>query len=96
MAFPGYDYDEFDEVIVQRIVSGRPIGAAIGAPEAAEATRRLAAAGYSDGQIAARLGFRRRSVFRIRRRHNIPAALTPRDNAYARQHDAPNRPRKAG
>lgn len=88
-------YDHVDEIAVQRIVDGRHTGR-VGYAEAAAATRRLAAAGYSDGQIAARLGYRRRSVVRIRVRHNIPAALTPRQNAYDRQHDAPNRPRKAG
>lgn len=90
------DYADFDDVVVQRLVDGRHPGQLIRAADAAEATRRLAAAGYSDGQIAARLGFRRRSVFRIRRRLGIPAALTPADNGHTRAHADPNRPRMAG
>lgn len=90
------DYADFDQVVVDRLVAGRLPGEPIRAADAGEATRRLAAAGYSDGQIAARLGFRRRSVIRIRGRLGIPAALTPNDNQFARLHDAPNRPRTAG
>jgi hypothetical protein len=90
------DYAAFDEVVVLRLVAGLRPGAPVGAPDAAEAIRRLAASGYSDGQIAARLGFRRRSVLRIRTRLGIAAALTPTDNQHTRRHDAPNRLRKAG
>lgn len=91
-----YDYTDFDVVVVDRLVAGQRPGAPISAADAAEATRRLAARGYSDGQIAARLGFTRRSVIRIRNRLGIAAALTPAENQHARLHDAPNRPRKAG
>jgi hypothetical protein len=90
------DYADYDEVIVERLVMGRRPGGLISAPDAGEATRRLAALGYSDGQIAARLGFRRRSVHRIRVRLDIPAALTPHDNRHTRQHDAPARPKARG
>lgn len=90
------DYADFDEVVVGRLVAGRHPGEPIRAADAGEATRRLAAAGYSDGQIAARLGMCRRSVYRIRCRLGIPAALTPRDNGHTRRHDAANRPRLAG
>jgi hypothetical protein len=90
------DYADFDEVVVGRLVAGRLPGEPIRAADAGEATRRLAAAGYSDGQIAARLGFRRRSVIRIRARLGIPAALTPDQNQFDRLHNAPNRPRMAG
>jgi hypothetical protein len=90
------NYDEFDEVVVQRIVDGYRVGAPIPAAEAAEAVKRLARAGYDDGQIAYRLGFRRRSVFRIRQRRNIPAALPYGGNQYDRRVDAPTRARRAG
>lgn len=40
-----------------------------------EVTRRMAALGYSDGQIAWALGCTRRSVLRIRDKLGIPAAL---------------------
>lgn len=89
------DYADYDDVVVDRLVAGQHPGGAISAPDAAEATRRLARAGYSDGQIAAKLGFCRRSIFRIRQRLGIPAALTPRSNQHHRLHAAPNRPRKA-
>jgi hypothetical protein len=91
-----YDYADFDTVIVDRLVGGQRPSALITAADAAEATRRLAARGYSDGQIAARLGFRRRSVHRIRKRLGIPAALTPNDNRHTRPHDAPARPKAGG
>lgn len=84
------DYDAFDEVVVERLVAGRRPGEPIRAAEAGEATRRLARLGYSDGQIAARLGYNRRSVIRIRTRLGIPAALTPTDNQFGRLHDAPS------
>jgi hypothetical protein len=74
------DYGDYDEVVVNRLIAGQHPGGPISAPDAAEATRRL----------------RRRSVVRIRQRLGIPAALTPRQNQFDRQHAAPNRPRKAG
>jgi DNA invertase Pin-like site-specific DNA recombinase len=43
--------------------------------DAEEIVRRLAARRFSDGQIAYRLGCWRRTVYRIRKRANIPAAL---------------------
>jgi hypothetical protein len=90
------DYTDFDEVVVGRLVAGRHPGQPIRAADAGEATRRLARAGYSDGQIAARLGFTRRSVKRIRDRLGIPAVLTPMQNQFHRRHNDPTRPRKAG
>lgn len=91
------DYSNFDEVLVDRIVAGRPARCPIPAADAAEAVRRLAVMGYSDGQIAVRLGFTRRSVQRIRTKRDIPAALTATgDNEHTRLHDAPTRPRLAG
>jgi hypothetical protein len=91
-----HDYDDYDQVIVDRIIVGHRVGAPIPAPEAAEATRRLAAMGFSDGQIAARLGFTRRAVWRIRRRRGIPAALPVPSNQCTRTVEAPTRPRIAG
>jgi len=90
------NYADFDAVLVERLVRHGTDGLHIRTPDAAEATRRLAALGYSDGQIAHRLGFRRRSVVRIRQRLNIPAALTPHDNGHTRPHDAPARPKARG
>lgn len=90
------DYTDFDEIVVERLVAGRMPGEPIRAADAGEAVRRLARHGYSDGQIAEHLGFRRRSVLRIRQRLNIPAALTPNDNGYTRLIDAPTRARVMG
>lgn len=90
------DYADFDEVLVDRLVAGRPASCPIPAADAAEATRRLAADGYTDGQIAVRLGMTRRSVVRIRHRLGIPAALRPDQGRHDRRHDAPNRPRAEG
>jgi hypothetical protein len=90
------DYADWDEVVVIRLVAGRHPGKLIRAADSGEATRRLAHLGYSDGQIADRLGFTRRAVHRIRRRLDIPAALTPYDNQLTRPHDAPARPKARG
>lgn len=90
------DYANFDPVLVDRLVHHGTDGLHIRTPDAAEATRRLAHLGYSDGQIAARLGFTRRAVHRIRQRLDIPAALTPHDNRHTRPHDAPARPKARG
>jgi hypothetical protein len=92
-----YDYADFDEIVVDRLVHGHRPGEPIRAADAAEATRRLARLGYSDGQIAKRLGFRRRSVIRIRQRLGIPAALAADgSNQNSRLHDAPGRPKAEG
>lgn len=90
------DYDAFDAVIVDRIVAGDPAGAPITTAAAAEAVRRLARAGYDDGQIAYRLNYRRRSVLRIRHRRGIPGALKVGQNDHHRLHNAPSRPRDRG
>lgn len=90
------DYTAYDEVVVQRLMADRFPGEAIRPADAAEATRRLARRGYSDGQIAYRLGVHRRSVTRIRARLGIPAALAVGENHYDRLHDEPTRARKRG
>lgn len=90
------NYDDFDEVLVERIVNGDRVGVPIPAAEAAEAVRILAGRGYDDGQIAHRLGFTRRSVVRIRRRRGIPGALPFGSNGTDRKVDAPHRARCAG
>jgi hypothetical protein len=90
------DYADYDEAIVDRLTAGHRPGALITAPDAAEVTRRLAAHGYSDRQIAARLGFTRRSVIRIRHRLGIPTTLNPGDNQHTRPHNAPGRPKARG
>jgi hypothetical protein len=90
-------YASYDTVIVDRIIDGRHHGP-IRPPEAAETVRRMAASGYSDGQIAYRLGRTARNVLRIRARHGIPAALP---GGGANQHhlahpEAPTRHWRAG
>lgn len=90
------DYTDFDDVVVERLVAGQHPGELIRAADAGEAVRRLARRGYSDGQIAVRLGLTRRSVKRIRDRLEIPAALKPSDNGHTRRIDAPTRPRVKG
>jgi hypothetical protein len=90
------DYEDYDEVVVDRIVSGTRVGSPISAPDAAEAVRRMAVAGYDDGQIALRLGFRRRSIIRIRQRLGIAPALPVGGNHLTRVHPTPGRPRELG
>jgi hypothetical protein len=87
------DYDDYDEVVVERIMTGARIGCPIAAADAAEAVRRLVRDGYHDGQIALKLGFNRRSVLRIRRRLGIPATLPIGGNQYTCVQSAPSRPR---
>ncbi len=87
------DYACFDPVIVDRVIRERRVGSTLPAAETAEAVRRLAAQGYSDGQIAHRLGFTRRSVVRIRARLGITPGV-PR--GARRTIDAPNRPKARG
>jgi hypothetical protein len=69
-----------DDVLVERIVSGENHPGRVRLAEAVEVVRRMAGLGYSDGQIAYRLGRSVRSVLRTRARHGIPAAL-PRGGA---------------
>lgn len=69
--------DDFDEAAVARLVSGSTGGAPARYADRVEAVRRLAAAGWSNGQIAHALGCYRRTVRRIRERWDIPATLTP-------------------
>lgn len=89
-------YDRYDEVIVRELIDGRHESLIAGTADRAEAVRRLAAAGYTDGQIAHRLGKRRRVIWRIRHRHNIPAVIRY-GNASTRPHpDAIARPIAAG
>lgn len=89
------DYAAFDEVVVLELMAGRAV-TRVRRADTAEATRRLARLGYTDGQIAYRLGCTRRAVWRIRVRHGIPAAVTPRDNGLTRPVTAPNRLKVAG
>jgi hypothetical protein len=69
-----------DEVLVERIIRGEHHPGRVRLAESVEVVRRMAARGYSDGQIAYRLGRPVRSVLRTRARHGIPAAL-PRGGA---------------
>lgn len=91
------DYTDFDEVVVERLVAGRPAVGRVRPADAGEVIRRLAGLGYSDGQIAFRLGYWRRSVGRIRRYLGVPAALPSTGiNRNNRPHDDPARPVRAG
>lgn len=89
-------YDRFDEVVVRRLVDGHHTSVTAGTADRAEAVRRLALAGYSDGQIAHRIGKRRRVVWRIRHRLGIPAAARGSNAASRPRPEAPARPWAAG
>ena len=56
----------FDHVVVGQVVSGQPVRGVIGTGSIREIVRILAAAGFSDGQIAYRVGCTRRTVGRHR------------------------------
>ncbi len=87
------NYADFDPVIVERVISGHRVGSALPAPESAEVVRRLAAQGYSDGQIAHRLGFTRRAVARIRQRRGIAPGVM---RGHCPTVNAPSRPKRQG
>lgn len=67
----GVDVDnDVDEVAVQAVMSGRrPVG--LREDERVEALRRLVEHGWSDEQIAERLGVCSRTVLRLRQAHGI-------------------------
>jgi len=81
-----------DVVVVDRIVSGRPVPGPIRRADREEAVRRLAQQRYTDGQIATLLGTWCRSVHRTRRRLGIPAAGVTNQNG--RLHAVPSRPKE--
>ncbi len=66
-----------DEIAVQRLMAGDPMDGPRRRADGVEALRRLAAAGWSDGQIALRLGRTRRQILRQRARYGIPTTVTP-------------------
>lgn len=76
---------EYDPIAVERLVAGRHAGTPTAA-DGWEAVRRLARMGFTDGQIALRTGYTRRSAWRIRTALGIPAVL--RANG-ANQYDRP-------
>lgn len=85
---------DYDEVIVYRVaVRNEHPGGPLSAGDVAEIVRRMAAAGYSDGQIAYRIGYHARSVLRVRRAHNIPSPYPPQgcNRATLRHPEAPSR-----
>ena len=67
------DWSAYDEEIVRWLMARER--SPFGPIDAVEAVRRMAARGESDGQIADALGFRRRSVLRLRSKHGIPAGV---------------------
>lgn len=91
------DYAAYDRVVVERLVAGDHPGEPLRPADAGEATRQLVRRGFDDGQIAARLGYTRRHVLRIRQLLGIPPAL-PRNtgNGHTRLVAAPHRPRSEG
>lgn len=63
---PGLLAASFDHVVVGQVVNGHPVAGVIGTGSVREIVRILAAAGFSDGQIAYRIGCTRRTVGRHR------------------------------
>ncbi len=90
------DYTDVDDVIVRRVMGDEPHGAPLSPADAAAAVKRLAGLRYSDGQIAYLLGCSRRSVHRIRVRHQIPAGVPRFTNPYTLPVSAPTRPKGHG
>lgn len=63
----------FDHVVVGQVVSGQPVTGVIDTGSIREIVRILATAGFSDGQIAYRVGCTRRTVARHRTALSIEA-----------------------
>lgn len=74
MATPRVPRGPYDEVVVDRLITGHPAGR-VRPADLAEAIRRLAGNQYSDGQTALLVGRSRRTVLRVRSRHRIPAGV---------------------
>lgn len=84
------DLSDFDEEVVRRLLADEPVGSRPRRADTVEAVRRMAGSGWSDGQIAFRFGFHRRSVIRIRQKHGIASGVP--FGAYAGLPGLPNRP----
>jgi hypothetical protein len=63
----------YDSIVVDTLAAGRPVTGHVLSADAWEATRRLAARGYSDGQIGVLVKRTRRQVKRIRGALGVPA-----------------------
>lgn len=63
---PGLLAAAADDVVVRTVVSGQAVTGVIDTGSVREIVRDLAAAGFSDGQIAYRIGCTRRTVARHR------------------------------
>lgn len=81
--------DNPDPTTVDALVSGRRLSGRPRYADKVAACRRLAAAGYTDRQIATFLSLTARSVLRMRATNRIPGQ--PRGiNGYTRRHATPN------
>jgi hypothetical protein len=92
--FQPTDLSKVDHAIVERLVT-QPTTLAVkdvGTPNMVAATRRLAKAGYCDGQIAGRLNTSRVQVARWRKMGGIPAALPPTGSCKRLREDLPSIP----
>lgn len=79
----------FDEAVVRRAMSGDLV--TVRGWDRREIVRRMALAGYTDGQIAFHARCTHRSALRIRTRLGIPGQPIG-TNEHTRRHDAPNLP----
>src|SRR6187455_3554029 len=92
-----YDLSTFDEIAVHAIAAeGHRPEKRPHPVDMVEIVRRMARAGYSDGQIAYRTHYWIRSVIRIRAKHNISPGLPFGSNASQKRFSAPFRAAEAG
>lgn len=91
MGRPRSDTREYDEIVVSVLASGGRLPGRIAPADAWEATRRLAARGYSDGQIAVIVNRTRTHVRRIRSAMGVPAPCLGLGGS-TRPVEAPTRP----
>lgn len=78
----------FDEIAVAAAVRGTVLGR-LAPGDVWEIVRRMAAAGFSDGQIAYRIGYTLRQVLRIRTGLGIPSPCRGRSGLTRPVPDAP-------
>lgn len=79
----------FDEAVVRRAMNGEAI--TVRDCDRREIVRRMALAGYTDGQIALHARCTHRAALRIRTHLGIPGQPIG-TNEHTRKHDAPNLP----
>lgn len=92
-----YDMSTYDEVAVHAIAQeGYRPKSKPHPVDAAEIIRRMAKAGYSDGQIAYRIHYYIRSVVRVRSKNGIAPGLPFGSNAEQKRFVAPFRAAELG